>query len=382
MDQNQTGLAAGNGKAGEACSSKSSQQVSDSKANGGVQARSIAFHPLADIFPLMEGEEFDALVADIKANGLQEDIVLYQGKILDGRNRYRACLAAGIVPCSYNADPFITDPAAYVISANVHRRHLHLTTEQKRDLIAEIIKAQPEKSDRQVARMVKASPTTIGTVRGKLEKAGDVSKLDTRRDSKGRKQPAKKASAKTGKPPKQAKPPGPGAIAEMAAGVEALRNRLAKEHGVEMSTSGEVVVDPRKKPSASTTVLVEHLNRANAEKRQLETKVEALTAERNQLREEVAKLQDSLRTVTEIANKHLDEKELTQKAADLIAVTLSAEDLSPTEAKARALELANAIAGNTTANSGDGLDIPDSLRISAEDRRAAWERHAGKKMST
>src|SRR5262249_61808449 len=80
------------------------------------------------------------------------------------------------------------DPSANRTSANTHRRHL--TAEQKRELIAKLIKATPEKSDRQIAETVKASPTTVGTVRAEMEAKGDVSKLDTRRDSKGRKQPA------------------------------------------------------------------------------------------------------------------------------------------------------------------------------------------------
>jgi hypothetical protein len=55
----------------------------------------LRFHPLADIFPLMEGVDLDALVADIKAHKLQNKIVLYEGMILDGRNRYRAMRALG-----------------------------------------------------------------------------------------------------------------------------------------------------------------------------------------------------------------------------------------------------------------------------------------------
>jgi N6-adenosine-specific RNA methylase IME4 len=81
------------------------------------------FHPFANIFPLMEGQEFDDLVADIKANGLVEWITIYQDQILDGRNRYRACEAAGI-RCP--STPYTgNDPLGFVISRNLKRRHLN-----------------------------------------------------------------------------------------------------------------------------------------------------------------------------------------------------------------------------------------------------------------
>jgi hypothetical protein len=79
-------------------------------------------HALADEFPLIEGEDFNKLVADIKAHGQREPIVLYEGKILDGRNRYRACLRARVRPktVQYTGD----NPIAYVLSENMRRRHL------------------------------------------------------------------------------------------------------------------------------------------------------------------------------------------------------------------------------------------------------------------
>ena len=40
-----------------------------------------AFHPIADLFPLIEGEQFDALCADVKKNGLRQNIMLFEGKI-------------------------------------------------------------------------------------------------------------------------------------------------------------------------------------------------------------------------------------------------------------------------------------------------------------
>jgi N6-adenosine-specific RNA methylase IME4 len=58
----------------------------------------LEFHPIANCWRLIEGDDFDNLVRDISANGLHNPIVLYEDKILDGRNRYRACELAGVEP--------------------------------------------------------------------------------------------------------------------------------------------------------------------------------------------------------------------------------------------------------------------------------------------
>lgn len=80
------------------------------------------FHEIANIFPLLEGDQFQAFVADIKENGQREPARIYQGKILDGRNRYRACVELGIKCKAENVEP--DDPIAYVLSLNRFRRHL------------------------------------------------------------------------------------------------------------------------------------------------------------------------------------------------------------------------------------------------------------------
>jgi len=80
------------------------------------------FHPLAEIFPILRGVHFDDLAEDIAVNGLHESIVTYEGKILDGRNRYLACLRAKVEPRfkEYTG----ADPLGYVVSLNLRRRHL------------------------------------------------------------------------------------------------------------------------------------------------------------------------------------------------------------------------------------------------------------------
>jgi hypothetical protein len=85
------------------------------------------------------------------------------------------------------------------LSLNFDRRHL--TTEQKRAAAAELLKAEPAQSDLAISKAVGLSATTIGTVRTELEEAGDVSKLETRTDTKGRKQPARKPRSTASKKP-------------------------------------------------------------------------------------------------------------------------------------------------------------------------------------
>lgn len=85
-------------------------------------------HPFADRFPLIEGEEFEDLVSDIKRNGQREPVVLnHDGSVLiDGRNRYRACMAAGQEPKLRRLGPEYTEAMTldFIISVNVERRHL------------------------------------------------------------------------------------------------------------------------------------------------------------------------------------------------------------------------------------------------------------------
>jgi N6-adenosine-specific RNA methylase IME4 len=109
----------------------------------------LPFHAFANLFPLIEGAPFDELVADVAERGLREPIVLLDGQILDGRNRYRASRAAGVIDSADAVDPadarhfvrFIPavdgDPLAYVISKNMHRRQL--TDDQRRMIAARLV---------------------------------------------------------------------------------------------------------------------------------------------------------------------------------------------------------------------------------------------------
>jgi len=99
-------------------------------------------HPIAECFPLLPLVELQAMSFDIAKNGLIHPIVIFEGKILEGRNRYRACQMAGVKPAyaQYNG----SDPRGYVISANAMRRDL---TKGQRACVAQELATAGEGGD-------------------------------------------------------------------------------------------------------------------------------------------------------------------------------------------------------------------------------------------
>lgn len=80
-------------------------------------------HTLAEIFPMPSEETYKGMEQDILANGQLEPIVLYQDSVIDGRTRQKILLKHGIEP-KYKDLPKGADPVAFVLSKNLHRRHL------------------------------------------------------------------------------------------------------------------------------------------------------------------------------------------------------------------------------------------------------------------
>ena len=161
----------------------------------------IPVHPAADLFPMMSDDELDDLAADIRKHDLCSPVVLLDRAVLDGRNRLEAAERAGIELFKPDGSPvwryFKTvggdsdfDPVAYVVSANIHRRHL--TAEKKRELIAALLKDDPARSNRAIADLARASDHTVANVRKGLEYGAQIAHHTERVGRDGVAQPATK----------------------------------------------------------------------------------------------------------------------------------------------------------------------------------------------
>jgi ParB-like chromosome segregation protein Spo0J len=198
----------------------STAEPSETKPKGSWRD-AISIHPAAELFPRMTEAELRELGLDIKTNGLKNPVVLFREPVdptnstrghkyslLDGIERLKGAELAGVPFFLHQEnvgkfrwtlgndtlpDPIIVegiDPYTYVLSANIHRRHL--TPEQKRELIAKLLEKQPHKSDRAIGKMAKADKNTVAAVRKAKEARGEIHHVKKRTDTKGRKQPAYK----------------------------------------------------------------------------------------------------------------------------------------------------------------------------------------------
>jgi len=130
-------------------------------------------HPLADLFPPMTTEEMASLVEDIKANGLAQPIVTHEGAILDGRHRHQACLQAGVEPqfTEFHGG----DALAFVLSANLNRRHL--TVAQRAMVAAKIANMPAHRPEDKCANLRTSQPEAaeaLGVSRRSVQTAAQI----------------------------------------------------------------------------------------------------------------------------------------------------------------------------------------------------------------
>lgn len=127
----------------------------------------LSHHPAADLFPMLGADELQQLADDIKENGLLDSVVLFHGEILDGRNRLAACELAGVEPRFIDVAESVESPVMYVVSKNLHRRHL--TTSQRACIGAEMVPLlQVEAKQRQGARTDLVEETTSARERDEV----------------------------------------------------------------------------------------------------------------------------------------------------------------------------------------------------------------------
>jgi hypothetical protein len=101
-------------------------------------------HPAAEVFPMLPDDELQELATDIKQNGLRESIKTSDGVLIDGRNRLAACEIANVEPRFEELDGKI-DAVAYILSANINRRHLG---KGQQAMAVAMIQPEPEKGGR------------------------------------------------------------------------------------------------------------------------------------------------------------------------------------------------------------------------------------------
>lgn len=149
------------------------------------------------VLPGLTADEYAALRDDITAHGVRVPVdVDENGQVLDGHHRSLIATELGIdCPRRTVAGLSEAEKIAHALAVNVHRRSL--SRDQRRELLATSIRAEPSASDREHARRVGTSDKTAGAVRQDLERRAEIPHVPERTDSAGRQQPASKPTVVT-----------------------------------------------------------------------------------------------------------------------------------------------------------------------------------------
>jgi hypothetical protein len=153
-------------------------------------------HPISGLFPVLPDDQLFELAEDIAKNGLREPIVLFDGMVLDGRNRLKACDLAGVEPRfeEYTG----SDPFSYVVSCNLHRRHL--SAEERKAIAKELILRDPSRTDTSVSQQARLSYVTTIRVRREAEEENPAVASATRFAKDGRRTQGRPRGAQPRRP--------------------------------------------------------------------------------------------------------------------------------------------------------------------------------------
>lgn len=156
-------------------------------------------HEIATIFPAMSEVDLDHLRTSIAKEGQLEDILTFEGKILDGRHRYDACLALGLEPRLREFKGTPQEAFAHSVALNLSRRHL--TTVQRaaagagiKEFQARVLSAQaPAPGPEDVEAEAPAKVEAVEAEAPKVEPAPIDVSIEEAKEPKAPKKPAKKA---------------------------------------------------------------------------------------------------------------------------------------------------------------------------------------------
>lgn len=146
---------------------------------------------LYQFLPRLSDDEYTSLEKSIREHGIQVPIVVDEnGSVIDGHHRKEIADRLGL-PCPRNTARDLDETGKRTLACSLNLDRRHLNREQKREVIAKSLMADPQLSNRQHAERVGASHPTVAAIRADLENSGDVEKLSTVTDSLGRQQPAR-----------------------------------------------------------------------------------------------------------------------------------------------------------------------------------------------